>query len=479
MFQSYEEALDYLQSFINLEYRRLEKYAPENYSLDRPAKLLEYLGNPHLDYPSIHIAGTKGKGSVAAMCATILRTAGLKVGLYTSPHLQDFRDRIRVITQEDHDGRITPERVRHLTSELESVEKHISGLTWYELLTAMAFRHFSDQKVDIAVIEVGLGGRLDATNILTPLVSVITSLSLDHTYLLGDTLEEIATEKGGIIKPDIPVISAPQALEAENRLASIAKANNAPFTLIGRDWDYQIVLSRPAETRKSISGGEEIIITRAPEQAFIQPGDQYSIALMGYHQVENALVALAALASIQSFFPELKEKHVRQGLQTVEWPGRMQVLTQGESTPTLLVDCAHNVDSAEKLALALKENHRYDNLLLVLGVTADKDVSGIMEALFPKASQIFVTASTHPRACFPEHLMNLALQLGHISQAYENVAEAVKAAWKAAGPEDLICVTGSIFVVGDLLNQWESLQSQGLTMGNKFQAGDAGLVFDR
>jgi dihydrofolate synthase/folylpolyglutamate synthase len=479
MFYSYEEALNYLQGFINLEHRRLEKYAPENYSLDRPAKLLEYLGSPHLDFPSIHIAGTKGKGSVAAMCAAILRLIGLKVGLYTSPHLQDFRDRIRVISQEDGNGRIDPDRVMHLANELKSAAEIVPGLTWYELVTAMAFRHFSDEKVDIAVVEVGLGGRLDATNILTPLVSVITSLSLDHTYLLGNTLDEIATEKGGIIKPGIPVVSAPQAVEAEDKLASIARSNKAPFTLVGRDWDCQLVLPKSTDVQLRTADGQEIIITRTPIGAFIRTGVHFSIALMGYHQVENALVALAALDTIHSYFPELTTEKAQLGLATVDWPGRLQVLIQGTAHPTVLVDCAHNVDSAEKLALALKENYRYKNLLLVLGVTADKDIIGIMKALLPQAHQTFVTASTHPRACPPGELLRLATQLGQRSQVSDNVADALVAAWKAAGPKDLICFTGSIFVVGDLLNQWEGLQSTVLAIGDRFPAGDPDFVLDR
>jgi dihydrofolate synthase/folylpolyglutamate synthase len=479
MFYSYKEALDYLQGFINLEHRRLDQYAPENYSLDRPAKLLEQLGSPHLDFPSIHIAGTKGKGSVAAMCAEILRLTGLKVGLYTSPHLQDFRDRIRVVSQEDSNGRIAPDRVVHIAGDLRSATELVPGLTWYELITAMAFRYFSDEQVDIAVVEVGLGGRLDATNILTPLVSAITSLSLDHTYLLGNTLDEIATEKGGIIKPGIPVVSAPQAVEAENRLASIARSNNSPFTLIGRDWDCRLILPKSADAQIDTINGQEIIITRAPSGTFIQTGAHFSIALMGYHQVENALVALATLDKVRSHFPDLSAEKAQLGLATVEWLGRLQTLTQGNGQPTVLVDCAHNVDSAEKLVLALKENYQYQEIFLVLGVTADKDVIGIMQALLPQAHQTFITASTHPRACPPSELSRLAAEIGQMSQVSDNVADALLAAWKAADPEDLICVTGSIFVVGDLLNQWEALQSKMLANGDRFHSSNADFIFDR
>jgi dihydrofolate synthase/folylpolyglutamate synthase len=238
MSDRYQEAVNFLYSFVNFEHRQIETYAPENISLNRPRQLLNFLGNPHLSFHSIHIAGTKGKGSVAAMCAACLREAGLSVGLYTSPHLQDFRDRIRILQPEDGDGRIHPERVADLVDELKPAVDQVLELTWYELVTALAFLHFADEKVDIAVVEVGLGGRLDATNLLHPLVSVITSLSFDHTYLLGNTLSEIAAEKGGIIKPGVPVVTSSQEPEAMHRLIQIAEFQGAPMTVIGRDWDW-------------------------------------------------------------------------------------------------------------------------------------------------------------------------------------------------------------------------------------------------
>jgi dihydrofolate synthase/folylpolyglutamate synthase len=342
----------------------------------------------------------------------------------------------------------------------------------------MAFRYFSDENVDIAVVEVGLGGRLDATNILLPLVSVITSLSLDHTYLLGDTIEEIATEKGGIIKPNVPVVSAPQAIEAEKRLVDIARTKISPFTLVGRDWDCRLVLPNSADAQLASINGQEIVITHTPEESFVEPGERFTISLMGYHQVENALVALAAMNEVRTNFPKLTTKYAHMGLAEINWPGRLQTLTQGADRPTVLVDCAHNVDSAEKLALALKENYRYQKLFLVLGVTADKDVAGIMEALLPHAYQTFLTASTHPRACALDDLLGVASELGQKSQISENVADAFQAAWKAADPEDLICVTGSIFVVGDLLNQWEVLQSKVVANGDRFLTGSTDLIRD-
>lgn len=456
----YQEAVDFLYSFVNFEHRQIETYAPENISLDRPRQLLNFLGNPHLSFHSIHIAGTKGKGSVAAMCAACLREAGLSVGLYTSPHLQDFRDRIRVLQPEDGDGRIPPERVADLVDELKPAVDQVPELTWYELVTALAFLHFAYEKVDIAVVEVGLGGRLDATNLLHPLVSVITSLSFDHTYLLGDTLSEIAAEKGGIIKPGVPVVTSPQEPEAMHRLIQIAEFQGAPMTVIGRDWDWLPGPSAKLGQHPGIGWDQEIVITKTPPQAFVSPYTRFSLALAGRHQQENALVAIAALNAIQSNYPAITIESVTDGLAKVNWPGRLQVLAHGNGRPIVLLDCAHNVDSAEKLALTLKKDCVYEELWLLLGITVDKDVMGILRVLLPLSDKVILTASSHPRACSPAELLQMATDLGYEVMVSTDVTDAFITAWRKAGPEDLMCITGSIFVVGDLLNQWESLQSE-------------------
>ncbi len=455
----YEEALDYLYSFVNLEHRRIEQYSPENISLSRPAKLLSLLGDPHRAYPSIHIAGTKGKGSVAAFCAFSLREAGFRVGLYTSPHLQDFRDRIRVLTKDDSDGRIAESQVANLVEEIRMLVAQVPDLTWYELVTALGFLHFAREFVDVAVVEVGLGGRLDATNLLTPLVSVITSLSLDHTALLGENIVDIAGEKGGIIKPGVPVVISSQRREAMARLAEIAQARHAPLIQIGRDWQWRDKgFQVPTATTREWPG-QEIVITRSPEGAICPPNTSLRLALAGHHQQENALAALAALSVVQPFLPDLTLKSVRIGLARVEWPGRLQILSQGELQPTLLLDCAHNVDSAQKLIRALQEFYPHRHLWLIIGVTADKDVEGILRVMLPQADFILLTSSSHPRASETGELVRLATSLGFEARPEESVVSAVTTAFNLAGPGDLVCVSGSIFVVGDLLNQWEGLKS--------------------
>ena len=227
------EAIDYLYSYVNWEVERHVRYSPEVMTLERPRKVLSALGDPHRQYPVIHITGTKGKGSVGAMSAAALQAAGLRVGLYSSPHLQDFRERFRI-----NNRLIGEEDFIALVNQLRPVIEPIPDITWFEVTTALAFLFFAQQKVDAAVIEVGLGGRLDATNVVVPVVSVITSLSYDHTYLLGDSLASIAREKGGIIKPGVPAVSAPQPPEALEVLAEIAADVGAPLTLVGRDWLY-------------------------------------------------------------------------------------------------------------------------------------------------------------------------------------------------------------------------------------------------
>lgn len=460
MGNEYQESIDYLYGFVNFEHRQINQYSPDNISLDRPRELLQFLGNPQHAFRSIHIAGTKGKGSVGAMVTASLRGAGYRVGLYTSPHLQDFRDRIRILTPEDSDGRITPEHVVRSVQALKPAVNRLEHLTWYELITAMAFQHFAWEGVDVAVVEVGLGGRLDATNVINPLVSVITSLSLDHTYLLGDTLAEIAREKGGIIKPNVPVVAAPQSPEAMEQLISIAGDLDSPFTIVGREWQFEPIRRSAEPGDEGIKTSQTIVITASDGSTLIPVQSELVLGLVGQHQQVNAVVALATLDTVSSLFPMLDYEAVRMGLETVEWLGRLQVVDHGPGIPTLLADCAHNVDSADKLAIALTQDFDYENLWLVIGVTVDKDLSGILNALHPLTNQIIVTASSHPRAAQPGVLLRLAQDMGYEAIGSNSVDEAVIMAWQLAGEDDLICITGSIFVVGDLLNHWESLQSE-------------------
>lgn len=462
--QSYQEALDYLNQFVNYEKKVAEQYAPEKMDPLRPHRLLSLLHNPHQQYPAIHIAGTNGKGSVAMMCANSLRCAGLRVGLYTSPHLVDFRERFRILTPDDPEGLIPHEEFVAVVNELKVAAAHIPAITWFELVTAVAFRHFARQKVDVAVIEVGLGGRLDATNVITPLVSVITSISLDHTSLLGNTVAEIAGEKGGIIKPGVPVITAPQEPTALERLRQIAAANQSPFIVVEQESDA--ARGGWGEGARGRGGdaangwqyrGEGQTLTVMPPEGGLHP---YHLNLLGAHQYANGTVAIAALHTVQPHFPTLTDEAIRQGVATTVWRGRLQTLHPGDDhTPTIVVDCAHNPDAAAILAQALHHAFIYKRLWLILGVTRDKDVTGVLAHLLPLAYQTLFTIAPHPRATPVDELADLARQSGYTGQVEPDPMKAIQKAIAAANPHDLILIAGSIFLVGDLLNRWDSLQS--------------------
>ncbi len=425
---TYNEALDYLYGFIDYEVKRKFRYAPDVISLDRPRQLAEIVGSPHQAYPAIHITGTKGKGSTGAVCMAVCRAAGLKTALYTSPHLQDFRERIRI-----NDTMIPKATLAALVEEIQPAAAQVPDVTWFELMTILAFLYFAREGADIAIIEVGLGGRLDSTNIITPLVSVITSLSYDHTYLLGDTLADIAYEKAGIIKPGVPVVSAPQDPEALEVLERIAAERSAPLTLVGRDWTYAPI--HADDTGQTFAAG--------PSGT---PQTQYWTPLLGRHQVINSTVALAALHTAAL---SISPKAMHKGLHHVNWPGRLEVI---QRHPYIVLDAAHNAASAQRLREALCNLFPHRRLFLVLGASVDKDVEGIFQALLPITDHLVLTQAMHPRAYTPDKLAELARPFGANTEitCLAQVQEALDYAAEQTAPEDLICITGSIFVVGEV-----------------------------
>ncbi|GAB4571864.1 MAG: folylpolyglutamate synthase/dihydrofolate synthase family protein [Anaerolineae bacterium] len=430
---SYEEALDYLYSFINYEVRREVRYAPEVMNLDRPRKLLELLGNPQEAYPIIHITGTKGKGSVGAYCHAALQAAGLRAGLYSSPHLQDFRERFRV------NGDMIPrDTLARLVLRMRPAIEAVPELTWFEITTALAFLYFQEEAADVVVLEVGLGGRLDATNVVTPLVSVITSLSYDHTHLLGNTLAEIAFEKAGIIKPGVPVVSAPQLPEAERVLREVAQANGSRLVMVGSDW--QVVAGQ--STRQ----GQQFLVGKNGAL------HKYWTPLIGHHQAINAAVALAALDEVRQAGVPLPETLTPDRKFLANWPGRFEIIDQ---KPVIVLDAAHNGASAECLRETLAEVFP-DNQprVLVFGASADKDVAGMFEVLLPAFDHLLVVQAVHPRALSTQDLSDLAARSGFTGDIEQipPVNEALARASETASPEGLIVVTGSLFVVGEARN---------------------------
>src|SRR5450759_2624767 len=447
---AYQEALDYLYSFIDYSLTRSFRYSQEKFNLDRVVVLLERLGNPHKSYPIIHVAGTKGKGSVSALCASALRAAGLRTGLYTSPHLEDYCERIQV------DGAvISHAEMVELVAEIKPHVAVVPGLTSFELTTAIGFLYFARKGVEAAVIEVGLGGRLDATNVVTPLVAVIASLSYDHVAVLGNTLTAIAGEKGGIIKPGVPVVLAPQKDEARKVIRTIASERHSRLLEIGQDFLY-------APVCHSLDN-QSLWVWRADEQDRMnelldsshtngcwQPLS-LTIPLLGLHQVENATTAYAALVIAREEGLTLTDEEIKKGFASVFWPGRFEIM---QKEPPVIIDSAHNRDSALKLRLALDDYFPSVPIVLLFGASEDKDIEGMFAELLPRVNRVVATQSIHPRAIEAEMLVALAHKFGCPAKAVLPVEEAFTYALSLAGEKAAVVVSGSLFIAAAARSVW-------------------------
>jgi len=433
---NYRQAEDYLNSFINYEKIPGISYAQPGYSLRHVEELLNRMGNPHLAAKTIHIAGTKGKGSVAAMIALVLSSSGYKTGLYTSPHLHNLRERISV------DGSLISKAefataMAEVKPFIESMKQDTTSrqLTYFEALTVLAFAYFKKKRVDLQVLEVGLGGRLDATNVTRPIVCIITPVSLDHTEILGNSLEEIAQEKAGIIKSGCWVVLSPQPEEAASVISDIYREKEAKVVQVGKDVTWRKI------------GGDlyhQSLVIEGRTSSY-----QVSIPLLGDYQLENAASAVAALEILASVGFAISAPDIVQGLARVEWPGRFQVLQQH---PTVLLDGAHNVASMKRLVSNVKAYFNYKRILLVFGTSCDKDIPGIIEELVPLCPQVIVTQAPHSRAASPSNLAAEFTKRGIKPEIGETVAQALSRALSLADRTDLICITGSLFIVGEALD---------------------------
>jgi dihydrofolate synthase/folylpolyglutamate synthase len=437
--ESYEAALDYLFSATDYEKMRRVRYNADTFSLDRMRRLLERLGSPERRLRSVHVAGTKGKGSTAAMAHAIAAACGLKTGLYTSPHLIDIRERIHVgrdpIAPEDLERLIRAARphVEHLREEGDPA-------TFFEIFTALAFAHFAASGVDLAVVEVGLGGRLDATNVLTPDVSVLTAISIDHVEQLGGTLSAIAAEKAGIVKPGVPVVSQPQPPEALEVVERACRAAGSPMMLVGRDVTYTWSPA-PDGGRRGIR-----LSVRTPLAAY----EDLFVPLMGEHQAINAAAAIAAAECVGPMRGRLTPQTVRRALAGVQWPGRMEYLA---GPPEMVLDGAHNRASMERLAEGLARHFPGRRIVTVFASAADKDVDGMLAVLAERmpGTPVVLTRTDNPRAADPADLASRFAALG--GQAAEMTADvpaALRRAAELASPDALIVACGSLYLVGEI-----------------------------
>ncbi len=430
---SYNSALDYLYSFVDYSLKHSSELAKADFNLDRMRALMLELGSPETKYLIIHVAGTKGKGSVSALCASGLKFAGLKVGLYTSPHLLDYCERIQVNGQP-----ISHEQLIDLVEQVKPAVAKIPKLTTFEITTALGFLAFAQQKVDAAVIEVGLGGRLDATNVVTPKVSVITSLSYDHMAVLGNTLALIAGEKAGIIKPGVPVVSAPQKDEALQVLRRVATNNNSSFTLIGHDITFKPISHSLDEQSLQVS------IVRCPLSVV-----ELNIPLLGIHQVENAAIAYAALKASRI---RISDDAIQKGFAEVNWPARFEVARRD---PPVIFDSAHNQDSFARLCQALEDYFPGKKVYLIFGASEDKNIPGMFAEIAPKLKLLLVTKSVHPRALEPEKIQELARQAKVPNEAAASVEEAfIRALEMSEKDGSIVLSAGSIFVTAEVMAAW-------------------------
>lgn len=435
----YQKALDYIYSFVDYSRTHHHQLSSDDFNLTRMEEFVARLGSPHHDYDSIHVAGSKGKGSVSALCASALRAQGYRVGLYTSPHLKDFEERMQI------NGRSIPrEKLVNLIEEIKPVIDSFQILTTFEIMTGLGFLYFSREQVDLAVVEVGLGGRLDSTNVISPLISVITALFLDHVTILGETIEEIAAEKGGIIKPGIPGVVAPQESSAADRiLEEIAHKQQSPLLFVDREYSWQkITVSLE---------GQRFRVVRS-DQATDDQELELEIPLLGNYQVENALTAYAVLKELNQLEVPVSDAAIQQGFKQVDWPGRFELLRRD---PPVIVDSAHNPASCRHLIRTVDEFFPEKPVVLIFGISEDKQLKGMLQELLPRVSQVITTQAEHPRAMDADRLMEVIQSWG---KQVESVPEGGKALSRGLQLADrqqaVLLITGSIFVVATVRIAW-------------------------
>lgn len=439
-FERFDDAYAYIARFTNYERMTDFKYTRGTLDLDRVRVVLHELGDPQEQYSIVHVAGTKGKGSVCAMVASVLRHAGHRVGLFSKPHLIRLNERISINSQEIPDARFV-EVMNEMHPHLERQRLSKNPLTFFDLITVLALGYFAQEGVDVVVLEVGLGGRLDSTNVVRPSVSVITSIDYDHTHLLGDTLEEIAYEKAGIIKPGVPVVSGVAEGEPARVIERAARERGAPLFVYGRDFT-------PQEPNNADGFAVETWRHSYPD---------LKIPLLGTHQRRNAAVAVAALEALRNATGiEPSDQDIRQGLENVKLRGRIEVL---QRAPTVVLDAAHNPSSLRALRATLPEHFPDTSWVMLIGMSRDKEIETNLREILPIASHAVFTMTGCVRGAVPQKLEECAMALFPElrCEVTPDIDEALKRALALAGRAGGLCVTGSFYLAGEIAARWERI----------------------
>lgn len=437
-FASYEAALAFLNETVNVERIRAHRVDPATFKLDRMRAMLEVEGNPHASLRCVHVAGSKGKGSVCEMVASCMRACGYAVGLYTSPHLVDVRERVRVSGEAISEGAFVA-----AMSRARDAAKAVAGAhgdaTYFELMTMAAFIHFAEQAVDLAVIEVGLGGRLDSTNVITPVAVGLTAIQLEHTAILGDTLAKIAAEKAGIMKPGVPAVSVPQAPEVLEVFRAKAAEVGCDLAVLGQEIDFSVRF----ESAHQMGPHARVCVTTD-----VSLYEHLPAPLPGEHQAQNCGLALAILDRLRRSGMEAPERPVAEGLAKTPRRGRMEMVWP---EPRIMIDGAHTHESIRGLIQALGATQKFDSLVVIFGCSADKNIPAMLDEVGRGADKIiFTRASNNPRAADPADLLRRFEEKHEkMAQLEPTVKDAINAAYRAVGRGDLIVVTGSFHLAGE------------------------------
>ncbi len=431
---AYAKAIRFLSSLSDFERLRIVRYNSSNFDLDRMRLLLKKLGNPQDQFRTVHVAGTKGKGSTCAMIASMLQANGYKTGLYTSPHLTDIRERIAI------DGDMIPQsEFARLVRLVEPIIARMKPApSYFDTLTAIAFKYFAEQKAELVVVETGLGGRLDSTNVIKPEVTAITSISKDHMAQLGTTLSKIAEEKAGIFKTGVPAVSVLQDPQAEASLKRIAEMAGAPLEFCGKGIEF----SYRFESSRMLGPHNRVCLT-TPNSKF----EHLAVPLVGEHQAINCGLALAVIDRLKSRGIAINDGRAMEGLAKTTLPGRMEMLSQ---TPRVIVDGAHNAASVDAMMRAIGQHIPYDSMVVIFGCCADKDVPGMLERITSGADKVIFTKVDNIRSADPNELLAQYVELyGKMAQVASTLEEALGIANRAVTKEDIICITGSFYLVGE------------------------------